>query len=112
MENNTASLDKAFHALSDPTRRSVIQRLIKGPATVKELSGPFAIGLPTFMKHLKVLEDSGLISSKKRGRVRTCQIKPTQLATAEKWLSEQRVLWESRTDRLAEYVKTLTPKED
>ncbi|MBI1424066.1 MAG: metalloregulator ArsR/SmtB family transcription factor [Gammaproteobacteria bacterium] len=111
MANNTAFLDKAFHALSDPTRRSVIKRLMRGPATVKELSDPFAIGLPSFMKHIRVLEDSGLISSKKRGRIRTCQIKPTQLAAAEKWLSEQRALWEGRTDRLAEYAESLKSKE-
>jgi DNA-binding transcriptional ArsR family regulator len=112
MANNTASLNKAFHALSDPTRRSVVKRLIEGPATVKELAEPFAIGLPSLMKHIKVLEDSGLISSKKSGRIRTCQIKPTQLAVAEKWLAEQRALWTSRTERLAEYVETLKSKED
>ncbi len=112
MANNTVSLDKTFHALSDPTRRSVVKQLINGPATIKELSQPFAIGLPSFMKHIKVLEDSGLISSKKKGRVRTCQIKAAQLAATEEWLSEQRALWESRTDRLAEYVEALNSKEN
>ncbi len=69
------------------------------------------MGLPAFMKHIKVLEDSGLISSNKNGRIRTCQIRPIQLATAENWLSEQRDLWESQTDRLAEYVENLKSKE-
>lgn len=111
MENYSVSLDKSFHALSDPTRRSVIQRLISGPATVKELAEPFAMGLPSFMKHIKVLEESGLIGSQKTGRTRTCEIKPNQLTAAEKWLSEQRVLWEGRTDRLAEYAESLASKE-
>ncbi|MFY0666257.1 MAG: helix-turn-helix transcriptional regulator [Natronospirillum sp.] len=109
MENYT-SLDQAFHALSDPTRRSVIQRLMSGSATVKELSEPFAMGLPSFMKHLKVLEDGGLISTQKIGRVRTCRIEQNQLTAAEKWLSEQRALWEGRTDRLAEYAESLATK--
>ncbi|WP_250462235.1 ArsR/SmtB family transcription factor [Microbulbifer litoralis] len=111
MANNELSLDRTFHALSDPTRRSVIEQLMGGPATVKSLSEPFAIGLPSFMKHIKVLEDCGLISSQKKGRVRTCEINPVQLVVVEKWLSEQRALWESRTDRLAEYVEALNAKE-
>lgn len=110
MENYSADLDKAFHALADPTRRSVIQRLIRGPATVSELSAPFAIGLPTFMKHIKVLESTGLISSSKQGRTRTCRIEASQLAAAERWLTEQRSLWESRTDRLANYAEALHAK--
>ncbi|MBL3559091.1 MULTISPECIES: ArsR/SmtB family transcription factor [Marinobacter] len=105
------SLDQAFHALSDPTRRAVIQRLIGGPATVKQLSEPFSMGLPSFMKHIKVLEKSGLISSQKTGRTRTCQIEPIQLTAAEKWLSEQRAIWEDRTDRLADYAESLAAKE-
>lgn len=104
MENY--SLDTAFHALSDPTRRAVVSRLLRGPAPVKELAKPFGMGLPSFMKHLKVLETSGLIASEKLGRVRTCRVKTEQLAAAESWLSEQRALWEARADRLAEYVET------
>lgn len=69
------------------------------------------MGLPSFMKHIKVLEESGLISSQKVGRIRTCEIKPNQLTAAEKWLSEQRAIWEGRTDRLAEYVELLASKE-
>lgn len=106
MGNYSSSLDGAFQALSDPTRRAVIHRLVDGPAAVKELAEPFDMGLPSFMKHLRVLEDSGLIRSKKVGRVRTCRIEAENLAEVESWLSTQRELWESRADRLAEYVET------
>jgi DNA-binding transcriptional ArsR family regulator len=106
MANNSLSLDSAFHALADPTRRAVIGRLMQGPAPVTELAGPFGIGLPAFLKHLKVLEQSGWIRSEKRGRVRTCQIRPESLRAAEHWLAEQRAVWEGRTGRLADYVET------
>jgi DNA-binding transcriptional ArsR family regulator len=105
MENNTASLDSAFHALADPTRRAVIGRLMTGPASVSELAQPFVIGLPTFLKHLKVLENSGLIGSGKSGRVRVCHLKPARLASAEAWLTEQRLVWEGRADRMIAYVE-------
>lgn len=111
MGNYSASLNRAFHALSDPTRRAVLNRLIDGPLSVKELAEPFEMGLPSFMKHIKVLEDCDLIASQKQGRIRTCHIKPKQLTAAEKWLSQQRVLWEARTDRLAEYAQSLASKE-
>jgi DNA-binding transcriptional ArsR family regulator len=105
MENYRSTLDTAFHALADPTRRAVIARLIEGPATVKELAAPFEMGLPSFLKHVKVLEAGGLIKSEKAGRVRTCRLIPTRLAAAEDWLSEQRGIWEARTDRLAAFVE-------
>jgi len=106
MEHCQAPLDAAFHALSDPTRRAVVHRLMKGPAPVKELAGPFGMGLPAFLKHLRVLEDGGLIATEKAGRIRTCRIRIDRLAEAESWLSEQRTLWHARTDRLADYVET------
>ncbi len=106
MENNRSSLDAAFHALADPTRRAVVGRLTKGPAAVTELAAPFAMGLPSFMKHLRVLEQDGLISSEKIGRVRTCRVNTAHLTAAETWLSEQREVWQARTDRLADYVET------
>lgn len=106
MEHYQSSLDAAFHALADPTRRAVVSRLTKGPAPVKELAEPFDMGLPSFMKHLRVLEKDGLISSKKVGRVRTCWVNAERLAGAESWLAEQRELWQARTDRLADYVET------
>jgi DNA-binding transcriptional ArsR family regulator len=106
MENYQSSLDAAFHSLADPTRRAVISRLMKGPAPVKELAKPFDMGLPSFMKHLRVLEKNGLISSEKIGRVRTCRVNTERLGAAESWLSEQRELWQARADRLADYVET------
>lgn len=105
MENHQP-LDTAFHALADPTRRAVVSRLLQGPAPVKELAAPFAMGLPAFMKHLRVLERGGLIRSEKAGRVRTCRVNAARLAEAESWLAEQRALWQARTDRLADYVET------
>lgn len=105
MENHSASLDSSFQALSDPTRRAVLARLVLGNAPVKELAEPFEMGLPSFMKHLKVLEESGLIETEKKGRVRTCRLNSKQLAATEAWLAEQRTIWEGRTDRLAGYVE-------
>jgi DNA-binding transcriptional ArsR family regulator len=111
MENYYAVLDTVFHALADPTRRAVIHQLGKGSATVSELAEPFDMALPSFMKHLGVLEASGLIISTKIGRVRTCSIKAQKLADAEKWFEQQRVLLEGRSDRLAAYDETLSSKE-
>lgn len=106
MEISKSPLDAAFHALSDPTRRAVISRLMKHPAPVKELAEPFGMGLPAFLKHLRVLEESGLITTRKTGRVRTCRVKIERLTDVETWLSEQRALWQARADRLAGYVET------
>ncbi len=110
MVNYSGSLGNVFYALADPTRRAVIQRLGAGPASTKELAQPFNMALPSFMQHLTVLENSGLIVSKKAGRVRTWQIKQEELAAAEAWIVEQRALWEGRTDRLADYVEDLARK--
>jgi DNA-binding transcriptional ArsR family regulator len=104
------SLDGLFLALSDPTRRAVIGRLGRGPATVTELAAPFDMALPSFMKHIRQLEDSGWIATEKLGRVRTCRLESKTLAAAQSWLDEQRALWEGRTDRLAAFV-TGTHKE-
>lgn len=106
MENYQDSLDTAFHALADPTRRAVLAQLIAGPVSVKELAAPFEMGLPSFLKHVKVLEGSGLLRSEKNGRVRTCHLIPQRLAAAEDWLSQQRAIWQGRTDRLAAFVET------
>lgn len=111
MDNNQIALDTMFHALADSTRRAVIQQLCKRPATVSELATPFDMALPSFMKHIGVLETSGLIGSKKVGRVRTCAINPQQLDAAQTWLDEQRAIWEGRSDRLAEYVENLSLEE-
>lgn len=101
------TLDQAFHALANPTRRSVIERLGQGSATVSELAEPFEMALPSFMQHLRVLEASGLIVTQKRGRVRTVRIRPTNLRRAARWLVEQRGLWERRLDQLDAYLKTM-----
>lgn len=106
MEHYSITLDTAFHALSDSTRRAVVKRLMESPASVKALAEPFDMGLPAFLKHLRVLEDSGLIATEKSGRIRTCRIRIERLAEAEAWLSEQRALWHARADRLASYVET------
>lgn len=112
MDKYLEPLDNLFHALADPTRRAVIQRLGNGPASVSELAGPFDMALPSFMKHLNVLEESGLIRSKKSGRVRICEIRPEPLQQVESWLAEQRALWQERTDRLEKYVIELQSKEE
>ncbi len=112
MENYSKSFDMTFRALSDPTRRAVVASLMKGSASVKELAEPFQMGLPSFMKHIKVLEDSGLVVSEKVGRVRTCHIKTDQLEAVESWLHEQRQIWSDRTNRLADYVENLSSVEN
>lgn len=98
------TLDGVFQALADPTRRAVLGRLGRGPASISELAGPFAMTLPSFMKHIHVLEDSGWIRTHKTGRVRTCVIEKASMDVATSWLSEQRELWEARTDRLEQFV--------
>ncbi|MBT8457669.1 MAG: helix-turn-helix transcriptional regulator [Rhodobacteraceae bacterium] len=94
-------LDSFFSAISDPTRRAVIERLVEGPAAVGELHAPHDIALPTFLKHIKVLEASGLVRTEKKGRVRVVHIEAAPLAEAEHWLTRQREVWEDRFDRLA-----------
>ena len=106
-----AVVDKVFHALSNPTRRRVLERLSDGPATVSELAEPFDMQLPSFVQHLGVLEKSRLVKSKKRGRVRTYELQPDRFKAAEDWLVARRHLWESRLDRFDSYVKQLAEKE-
>ena len=107
MENYSTSLNNVFHALADPTRRAVIAKLGGGSASIKELAEPFGLGLPTFLKHIKVLESSGLIASEKVGRVRTCKLHRANLSKAEKWFDEQRKAWESRYNNLDNLLITL-----
>ena len=107
----SAVADDVFQALSNSTRRKVLEQLFVGPATVSELAAPFDMALPSFVQHLSVLERSRLVKSKKRGRVRTYQIAPERFKVAEDWLTQQRRLWESRFDRFDEYVKQLKEKE-
>ncbi|MEZ5893056.1 MAG: metalloregulator ArsR/SmtB family transcription factor [Parvularculaceae bacterium] len=104
-------LDAVFQALADPTRRAVLSRLSEGPATVSELAQPFEMALPSFLQHLKVLEESGLVSSKKEGRTRTCEAQIMRLSVAEEWIAHQRAVWDARLDRLDAYLKSLQPTE-
>lgn len=99
MLNDSLRLDRAFGALSDPVRRGMLARLSRGPASVSELARPLPISLPAVLQHLKALEASGLVSSEKKGRVRTVRVEPEALASAETWLSRRREEWESRLDR-------------
>ena len=106
-----AAADEVFHALSNPTRRQVLERLSVGPATVSELAAPFDMQLPSFVQHLSVLEQSRLVKSKKHGRVRTYELAPERFKVVEDWLSARRQEWESRLDRFDRYVKQLKEKE-
>jgi DNA-binding transcriptional ArsR family regulator len=104
MLNYQQSLDSMFQALADPTRRGMVERLSRGPATVSELARPFDMTLPAIVQHLQVLEASGLVRSAKVGRVRTCRLEPMAMKTVEQWIEEQRRTWERRLDRLGEYL--------
>ncbi len=104
MLNQSTPLDQLFHALADPTRRALVERLSRAPASVSDLARQLPISLPGVMQHLQVLEASGLVRSEKVGRVRTCRLEPAALRTAEQWISERRAGWERRLDRLGEYL--------
>lgn len=107
MLNQHEPLDLMFQALADPTRRRMVERLTLGPASVSELAEPFQMSLPAIVQHLKVLEDSGLISTQKVGRVRTCTIDTEALSMAEKWINDRRIGWEKRLDRLGAFLDAL-----
>lgn len=98
-------LDRVFQALTDPTRRAVIGRLGKGPASIGELAAPFDMALPSFMKHIRSLESTGWITTEKVGRVRTCELRPEQFEVIDDWLADNRRLWEGRTDRLENFIR-------
>lgn len=104
VEPDAGHLNALFQALADPTRRAVLGRLARGPASVGDLARPFDMALPSFMQHIRFLERSGWIRTRKVGRVRICQIEERSFAAAEAWLAEQRALWEGRTDRLEQFV--------
>ncbi len=104
-----APLDLAFQALADPTRRAMVERLSRGPASVSELAQPLAMTLSAVVQHLAVLEASGLVRSQKVGRVRTCRIEPQVLHSAERWISERRASWERRLDRLGLFLAETEP---
>jgi DNA-binding transcriptional ArsR family regulator len=104
MLNHVADLDRVFHALADPGRRLMLERLSEGPASVSELGRPLAMSLAAVVQHVQVLEASGLVRSQKAGRTRTCSLNPAPMRSAERWISERRTLIERRLDRLGEYL--------
>jgi len=108
--NQSLKLDRSFHALADPTRRGIVARLSRGPASVSEIARPLEMSLPAVLQHLKLLEESGLVRSEKQGRVRTCRIEGEALAATESWLAELRHEWESRLDRFEAHVADMKAK--
>ncbi|MFN3583016.1 ArsR/SmtB family transcription factor [Phenylobacterium sp.] len=100
----SGDLDILFQALADPTRRAIVERLSRGPASVSDLARPFDMSLPAVVQHLGVLEAAGVVASEKVGRVRTCRIEPAALSLAEQWIHERRTAWELRLDRLGAYL--------
>lgn len=103
-------LDRAFSALADPTRRAIVSRLCDGPKSVSDLSEPFELALPSLLKHVRVLEESGLISSEKTGRVRTCRIEPDALHATEAWIHRHIAAWEQRLDRMETHIERMKRK--
>lgn len=112
MLNQQADLDRLFHALADPARRAIVERLSRGPAPVTELARPLPMSLPSVMQHLGVLEAAGLVRSQKVGRVRTCAIEPQALSQAEQWINARRSEWEDRLDRLGAYLDVMKREEE
>jgi DNA-binding transcriptional ArsR family regulator len=104
LKQRAEELDAVFHALADPSRRSIVERLTRGSATVTELAEPLPMSMPAVVQHLQVLEQSGLVSSRKVGRVRTCSIEVKALRPVERWIEQRRTGWERRLDRLGEYL--------
>lgn len=107
LNQETEPLDLMFQALADPTRRRMIERLSRGSASVSELAEPFKMSLPAIVQHLQVLEQSGLVTTQKVGRVRTCTIDTGALSMAEKWINDRRIGWEHRLDRLGAFLDAL-----
>ena len=108
MLNEHSALDHVFHALADPARRVIVERLVRGPASVSQIARPLAMSLPAVLQHLRVLEASGLVRSAKAGRVRTCRIEAAALDRAQAWIAQRRLDWEQRLDRLGTYLDQLT----
>ena len=107
MLNDSPQLNRAFQALADPVRRGMLARLSRGPASVSQLAEPFTISLPAVLQHLKSLEESGLVRSEKKGRVRTVRLVAKTLFVAESWIAERRSEWEAQLDRFENYLQTL-----
>lgn len=103
-------LDRAFSAFADPTRREIVSRLCEGPKSVTELSEPFELALPSLLKHVRVLEESGLVRSEKNGRVRTCRLEPDVLRATEAWMRQHILAWEQRLDRMERHIERIKRK--
>jgi DNA-binding transcriptional ArsR family regulator len=104
MQTQQAVIDRVFHALGDPTRRAIVEKLSEGPISVSHLAKPLEITLAAVVQHLQILEKSGLVHTEKVGRVRTCRIEPKGLSVAEQWIEDRRALWEKRLDRLGDLL--------
>ena len=104
MQSKKPDVDRVFHALGDPTRRAILERLSQGPISVSRLAEPFGITLAAVVQHLQVLEESGLVRTEKAGRVRTCRIEPSGLSVADRWIGDRRSMWERRLDRLGDLL--------
>jgi DNA-binding transcriptional ArsR family regulator len=105
MLNKSTVIDRVFTALADPTRRSIVSRLSRGPASVSEIAAPLKMSLAAVVQHIQILEHSAVISTRKQGRIRTCRIEPSTLASAEEWLKDRRSMWESQFDLLGEVLR-------
>ncbi|HEY8571535.1 metalloregulator ArsR/SmtB family transcription factor [Phenylobacterium sp.] len=112
MLNNQPNLDAMFQALADPTRRAMLERLSRSPASVSELAGPLPMSLPAVVQHLAVLEQAGIVKTQKVGRVRTCRIEPAALSQAEQWINQRRTEWERKLDRLGDYLAATKPEDE
>jgi DNA-binding transcriptional ArsR family regulator len=110
--NDVADLDRVFHALADPGRRLMLERLGQGPASVSELGRPLTMSLAAVVQHVQILEASGLVRTQKHGRTRTCRLNPVALRSAERWISERRTFLERRLDRLGEYLAETAPNQE
>lgn len=108
----SATLDRTFSALADPTRRDILERLANGPATVSELAEPYGISLPGALKHIRILEGADLVATEKRGRTRECRLGPADMDAASDWIEHQRALWQHRFDRLDSYLARTTKGEE
>lgn len=104
MHTQQVTIDRVFHALGDPTRRAIVEKLSEGPISVSHLARPLEITLAAVVQHLQILEKSGLVHTEKVGRVRTCRIEPKGLSVAEQWIEDRRALWEKRLDRLGDLL--------
>ena len=112
MLNDVADLDRMFHALADPGRRLMLERLSQGPASVSDLGRPLPMSLAAVVQHVQILEASGLVRTQKSGRTRTCSLNPVGLRSAERWISDRRTLVERRLDRLGEYLSETAPNHE